>query len=384
LDFILQTLHIIFPLWTARRIAPANHTQDRKIMSNAFPDLPRKIAGPSAWYGPAMAECSDWIEHLTDAEIAEIENATARLAKSRIEIPGIRRDDFLLPTLSLRFPGILKEVLDGRGFALLRGLPVERWSKREAAIAFFGLGAHLGSARSQNARGHVLGHVKDLGLTSDDPNVRIYQTRERQTYHTDSCDVVALLCLQSAKSGGLSSLVSSVTIFNEMRRRRPDLLKVLFAPIETDRRGEVPEGRKPYFTIPIFNWHAGLLSVAYQRQYIESARRFPDVPPLSDQQIEALDLFDTLANDPALHFEMELRPGDVQLVHNHTLLHDRTSFEDWPEPERKRHLLRLWLAPPDARPLPQVFAERFGSITPGDRGGVIVKGMTLTAPLDVD
>jgi Taurine catabolism dioxygenase TauD, TfdA family len=195
--------------------------------------------------------------------------------------------------------------------------------------------------------------------------------------------VVALLCLQPAKSGGLSSLVSSVTIFNEMRRRRPDLLNVLLAPIETDRRGEVPEGQRPYFTIPIFNWHAGLLSVDYQRQYIESARRFPDVPPLTDQQIEALDLFDALANDPALHFEMEFRPGDVQLVHNHTLLHDRTAFEDWPEPERKRHLLRLWLAPPDARPLPLVFAQRYGSIQPGDRGGVIVKGTTLTAPLDV-
>jgi len=353
-------------------------------MTDAIPDLPLNIEGPSAWYGPAMAGSSDWVEQLSDAEITEIEVATARLAENRIEIPSIRRDDFLLPALGFRLPGILKEVLDGRGFALLRGLPVERWTHREAAIAFCGLGAHLGCRRSQNAQGHVLGHVKDLGLSSSDPNVRIYQTHERQTYHTDSCDVVALLCLQSAKLGGLSSLVSSVTIFNEMRRRRPDLLKLLFSPIETDRRGEVPEGRKPYFTIPIFNWYAGLLSVVYQRQYIESARRYLDVPPLTDLQIEALDLFDALANDPALNFEMELHPGDVQLVHNHTLLHDRTAFEDWPEPERKRHLLRLWLAPPNARPLPQVFAERYGSITPGDRGGVIVKGMALTAPLNVD
>ncbi len=341
-------------------------------MTMIFPELPPKIEGSSAWYGPAMTENSDWIEHLSDAEIVEIESATSRLTEKKI-VPGIRSDDFPLPALSMRLAGILKEVLDGRGFALLRRLPVERWTECEVATAFFGLGAHLGSARSQNAQGHMLGHVKDLGLSSSDPNVRIYQTRERQTYHTDSSDVVALLCLQSAKSGGLSSLVSSVTIFNEMRRRRPDLLKVLFAPIETDRRGEVPEGGKPYFTIPIFNWHAGLLSVNYQRQYIESARRFPEVPPLTDQQIEALDLFDALANDPALHFEMELRPGDIQLVHNHTLLHDRTAFEDWPEPECKRHLLRLWLAPLDARPLPSVFAERYGSIIPGDRGGVLVK-----------
>ena len=163
-----------------------------------------------------------------------------------------------------------------------------------------------------------------------------------------------------------------------MRRRKPDLLSVLLDPIETDRRGEVPEGGKPYFTIPVFNYHDGLVSAIYQRQYIESARRFPGVPPLTPQQIEALDLLDQLANDPKLNLMMELEPGDIQLVHNHTILHDRTAFEDYPEPERKRHLLRLWLAPPRARPLPEVFAERFGSIRPGDRGGVTVKGSKAT------
>ena len=233
----------------------------------------------------------------------------------------------------------------------------------------------------QNAAGHLLGHVRDMGRSSDDPAARIYQTRERQTHHTDSSDVVGLLCLKTAKSGGLSSLVSSTTIFNEMRRRRPDLLRILLEPIETDRRGEIPEGAKPYFNIPVFNWHAGLVSAIYQRQYIESARRLPGVGPLSLQQIEALDLLDRLANDPALNLSMELKPGDIQLVHNHTILHDRTAFEDWPEPERKRHLLRLWVAPPNARPLPDVYAERFGSVTPGERGGVSVKGAVPTVEI---
>jgi hypothetical protein len=190
------------------------------------------------------------------------------------------------------------------------------------------------------------------------------------------------MCLQQAKSGGLSSLVSSTTIFNEMRRRRPDLLNVLLQPIETDRRGEVPEGSKPYFNIPVFNYHDGLVSAIYQRQYIESARRFPGVASLTSLQIEALDLLDELANDPRLNLMMELQPGDIQLVHNHTILHDRTAFEDYPEPERKRHLLRLWLAPPGARPLPEVYAERFGSVTPGDRGGVVVPGAKPTIPFD--
>ncbi len=346
--------------------------------------LPPESHNAAAWYGPAMAQYTDWLVQLTDDEIAEIETATQQLAATQRDIVTIRREDFPLPTLGSRLQELLNEVLHGRGFVLLRGLPIARWTRYEAALAFYGLGAHLGSARSQNAKGHVLGHVKDLGLSSHDPNARIYQTNERQTYHTDSCDVVALLCLRPAMTGGLSSLVSSVTIFNEMQRRRPDLLPALFAPIETDRRGEIPPGQKPYFNIPVFNWHEGLLSTIYQRQYIESARRFADVPPLTPQQTEALDLFDALANDPALHLHMEFRPGDIQLVHNHTLLHDRTAFVDGPEPERKRHLLRLWLAPPNARPLPSVFAERYGALEPGQRGGVIVPGATLTAPLDAE
>jgi alpha-ketoglutarate-dependent taurine dioxygenase len=344
--------------------------------------VPERIAGPAAWHGPALAERRDWIETLTPAEVAEVEEAIRRLANRDINLAAIGAADFPLPTLAPRLRRILGDVLDGRGFALIRGLDVGRYDRRAAAIAFLGLGSHLGRARSQNAKGHVLGHVKDLGLSSADPNVRIYQTHERQTYHTDSCDIVALLCLRTAKAGGLSTLVSAITIYNEMRARRPDLVAALFEPIETDRRGEVAPGQQPYFRIPVLNWHAGLLSVIYQRQYIESARRFPEVPPLTRHQVEALDLFDALANDPALNLHMALQPGDIQLVHNHTLLHDRTAFEDWPEPERRRHLLRLWLAPVHARVLPPVFAERYGTVTPGARGGVMVDGTRLNAPLE--
>ena len=345
--------------------------------------LPPEIRDRSAWYGPELARTTDWIARLSGSEIAEVQSAMRRLSESSFDLTSMSGQDFPLPTLGARLRQLLDEVLNGRGFVLIRALPVERWSKRDAAIAFLGLGVHLGRLRMQNAAGHLLGHVKDLGRSSEDPNARIYQTSERQTFHTDSCDVVGLLCLQGAKSGGLSSLVSSATIFNEMRRRRPNLLRVLLDPIETDRRGEVPEGSKPYFCIPIFNWHRNQLSAMYQRQYIESARRFSGVSPLSPLQVQALDLFDELANDPALNLQMELQPGDMQFVHNHTLLHDRTAFEDFPEPERKRHLLRLWLAPPNARPLPEVFAERFGSVTPGDRGGIAVKRSRPMVPLDV-
>lgn len=345
--------------------------------------LPPEIRDASAWYGPDMLKDPSWLTPFSPEEVAEVEAALRPLvADTGFNAARMTEADFPLPTLGPRLKALGREVMQGRGFALLRGLPVQRWSLREAAVAFLGLGSHIGSARSQNARGHVLGHVKDMGLSSADPNVRIYQTHERQTFHTDSCDIVGLLCLQEARSGGDSALVSSVTIFNEMRRQRPDLAALLFEPIETDRRGEVPVGEKPYFTIPTYNWHEGHLSAIYQRQYIESARRFDDVAPLTPQQVEAYDLFDALANDPKLNFHMRLQPGDVQLVNNHTLLHDRTGFEDWAEPEKRRHLLRLWLAPKDARPLPPAYMQRFGSITPGDRGGIIVPGTQLTVPYE--
>jgi hypothetical protein len=346
-------------------------------------ELPPEQTGAAAWYGPEMVTRTDWQMPLSPAEIAEVESATKALAARDADIATITAGDFPLPTLGARLKArVGGEVLNGRGFLLLRGLPVERWTMRESATAFYGLGAHLGSARSQNGKGHVLGHVQDLGLDVNDPNVRIYQTHERQTYHTDSCDIVGLLCLKTAQSGGLSALVSSTTIFNEMRRTRPDLLELLFQPIATDRRGEVPEGKKPYFEIPVFNWHKGFLTAIYQRQYVDSAQRFADAPRLTPAQIEALDMFDALTNDPRLHLFMEFKPGDVQLVHNHTMLHDRTAFVDWPEPERRRHLLRLWLAADHARPLPPVFAQRYGSVEIGDRGGIIVRGTKLHAPLE--
>ena len=350
-------------------------------MNDRF-ELPPEQHGPAVWKGPEMAARSDWIESLTPADIAEIEAAAVPLAAREADIAALGAADFPLPTLAPRLARIRRELLDGRGFALLRGLPVARWSTRLSATAFFGLGTHLGPALSQNAQGHVLGHVRDLGLRSDDPAVRIYQTAERQTFHTDSADIVGLLCLQTARAGGDSALVSSSTLWNELRRRRPDLARRLLEPIATDRRGEVAQGELPFFTIPVFNAHDGLMSAIYQRQYIDSAQRHPEAPRLTPAHVEALDLLDALADDPALHFLMRLEPGDIQWVHNHTLLHDRTAFTDWPEPERRRHLLRLWLAPPDARPLPAVFAQRYGSVVAGARGGVTPKSGRRVAPLE--
>ena len=339
------------------------------------------VQGASAWIGPELAQRPDeWTYHLSSHDLGEIETAVAAV-RGR-DIAELRRADFPLPTLGPILDGLRDEVLNGRGFVLIRGLPVTGRPIAESAAAYWGIGTWFGTARSQNAKGHVLGHVRDLGMSTRDPNVRIYQTTERQNFHTDSCDIVALLCLQTAKSGGLSSLTSSMSIYNAMATRRPDLAARLLQPFPTDRRGEVPEGKDPWFDIPVFNDHQGYLSAIYAPHYVRSSQRFPQARRLADADMEALAMFDSLAEDPELRLDMEFRPGDMQFVHNHTILHDRTAFEDWPEPERKRHLLRLWLAAPGARPLPPVYAERYGSVEIGNRGGIICAGTRLHAPLE--
>lgn len=343
--------------------------------------LPPIVEGASAWFGPDMAKSSAWIYPLSDQDVAEIESAMKPLAEREADIAQIDRAAFPLPVLGPNLEDIRDEVVNGRGFALIRGLPVDRWSIRESATAYFGIGTYFGNVRSQNAMGHILGHVRDLGRDAvNDPTARVYQTNERQTYHADRSDIVALLCLNTAKSGGASSLVSSMTIYNAMLRRSPELLRILFEPFPMDRRGEEALGQKPYTMTPVYTWHEGLLSGYHVRRYIESAGRFPDAPPLTAQQIEALDMFDSLANDASINMNMDFKPGDMQWVYNHTLLHDRTAFVDWPEDERKRHLLRLWLSVPGDRPLADVYADRWGSIEIGARGGVEPKG-ELIAPL---
>lgn len=344
--------------------------------------LPAEIVGPSAWLGPEVTASERWIHHLSDAEVRELEQAARQALSMHPDIAAIRRENFVLPTLGPRLAALHDNLIHGCGFALVRALPVESWTREITAAAFFGLGCHLGHPRPQNAKGHVLGHVMDMGLNADDPNVRIYQTHERQTFHTDSSDIVGLVCLQQAKAGGDSALVSSNSIYNVMRRDHPALVAALFDPIATDRRGDVAAGQLPYFEIPVFTWHAQMMSTIYQRQYIDSAQRFESAMRLTPLHVEALDCFDALANDTRLNFLMRLEPGDMQFVHNHTLLHDRTAFEDWREPARKRHLLRLWLSSPQARSLPPVWAQRYGSTEPGMRGGVMVPNASWIAPLN--
>lgn len=350
-------------------------------MQTSYPRPDRILTGPAAWRGEQLSGSDAWIHEWTRGEIAELEAALLSVRALGRPLDSIGREDCPLTSLANTLDELRTELLRGRGFVLMRGLEADKYTREEIASIFWVIGAHLGHALPQNAEGHLLGHVKDVGRDAADPTVRIYQTRERQGYHTDSADIVGLLCLQPAKEGGRSALASASAIHNALFESSPALLAELFEPFCTDHRGEYGEGAQPYFTAPILSWYAEELSVLYQRKYIESAQRFPDVPRLTDGQLAALDAFDRAADDPELHLQMELQAGDIQFIHNHQMLHDRTAFRDWPEPERRRHLLRLWLCPGDGRPLPPWFAERLHSSEPGQRGGVVLQGVAPVVSL---
>jgi len=343
------------------------------------------VIDPAAWTAAEIEADRSWQHPLTDSDIAELDAAVAAVERRGMALRDVRRADFVLPTLGPRLFGIRDDIVEGRGLALIRGVPVHRYSRLQSAIAFWGIGAYIGEPVSQNAKGHLLGHVQDLGGTSfKNPKNRGYQTHDTLPFHGDSCDVVGLLCLHPSKSGGESIVVSSLNIYNEMLKRRPELAAALAQPIYRDRRHEVPEGKDPWFQLPVFNFTDGYLSVSFQGGYIRSAQRFEELPRFTPELAEALDMFGALAR--GLCSYMEFRQGDIQFLHNHVTVHSRTEFEDFPEPERRRHLLRLWLATPGGRPLSQSYRDRYGHLEPNQRpaGGIIVPGTVLKTPLEAE
>lgn len=337
--------------------------------------------GPAAWTAPEMRARDDWIVPLEASDITELEAAVSR--SRDIPIVQLTRDDIVLPTLGPKLQRIEREVLTGRGFVLIRGLPVGRYDRETVSRMYYGIGTRFGDAVPQNAAGHLLGHVKDIGQDPHNPEHRVYATNYRHLFHTDSCDIVGLLCLNPAKSGGQSAIASSTSLYNHIARTRPDLARVLAEPFHVDRKGEIPAGKGPTYELAIFHHHAGWMTAVYARDFITAAQRFGHVPRLTQLQIEAMDTLDALAASDEYRLDMDFRPGDIQLLHNHQILHARTAYEDFPEPERKRHLLRLWLSARNGRELPPAFAERYGEIAAGRiRGGIRVPGQVLQAPLE--
>jgi hypothetical protein len=311
----------------------------------AVPTQP--IDSPSAWRANELTEAA-WQVRLLDSHVRELESAlaTARSVMHDENKPVLEltRADFPLGSLAEEVARWRNQVAAGRGFLLVRGLPVERWSQEDCELLFWCLGLYLGRPGTQNVHGDLLGHVRDTGENAADPFVRLYRTASNIAYHCDAADVVALLCLQRAKRGGASRLVSSVTVYNELIRRRPDLVERLFEPFLLDIRNEDASGALRHLPIPACRFAAGRLRTFYHSDYFRSVVRHDDVPRLSDTTRELLDFYEKLACQPGLYLDMELEPGDIQWVSNHTVLHARTMYEDFAEPERKRHLLRLWLS----------------------------------------
>ena len=348
-------------------------------------DVPMQlVGGPAVWSAEDLARRSDWLHVLDEDEVAGLSEAADAFAASGRGLLELDRDGFALSApLTATLARIRSQIIDGLGFVQIRGLPIGRFGRRKAATIFWGIARQLGDeVVSQNARGNLLDHVKDFGQTFRDPSSRGPYTRERIEYHTDACDVVGLLCLHPSASGGESTLASGGAVYNEMLRRRPDLVEALMRPLYRDRRDEVPPGREPWYAMPVFNFFEGFLSITNEPSYIDSVARFFDTNPNTAAQLEALLVLDEIAED--LHFDIAFEAGDMQFLHNHTVMHSRAAFTDFPEPERRRHLLRIWLLTHDGRPVPPVFYERNGSPETARRPGGIVGAATteLRVPLE--
>jgi hypothetical protein len=327
------------------------------------------ITSPGAWIGPEIQHDRSWIHRVDAPAVKEIEAALAHAKRLGASIP-FAADAFPLPRFSAELDRILEEVEKGRGFVLVRGIPRDRYTDDDCELIYWGLGVHLGTPVSQNTRGHLLGHVRDEGRIQADPSARAYQTSERMDFHTDMLpvDLLGLFCLRAAKSGGASKLVSALTIHNVLRDERPDLLEALYGMFHVDWRGEQPAGEKPWFTLPMFSERDGQVTARINSlPYYDSAARHGEQYRPAPVQREALEMVQEIANRPDLMLSMDFQEGDIQLINNHILLHAREAYEDYPEPGRERHLLRMWIAVPDERrrPLADSLASRYRWVREG-------------------
>ena len=305
------------------------------------------IAAASDWRGSDFAGPEDWQETLEPEAIEEIERGLEVVRSTGKPLGALTAEDVPLPGLAPRFARWRLDLSPrGRGFVVLKGLPVERWSREDTERFYWCFGLHLGTPGAQNGKGELLGHVADDGSGADDTEVRSYRTTVDISYHCDAADVVGLLCLRPAISGGQSRIVSTVAVYNELLARAPHLVDRLYEPFVLDTRGD---GGLRHFPVAPCRYSGGNLRIFYHSQYFRSAPRYPDVDPLTDDELELLDTFDAIAKE--LEVVMDLRAGDIQLLSNHTVAHGRTAYVDHEDPERKRHLLRLWLSLHHPEPL---------------------------------
>ncbi len=330
-----------------------------------------EITGPGAWRGDELQDDRSWILPLDPDDVAEIDAALAAVKDAGAPLP-FAASDFPLPTFTRKIDEIVDRVSHGKGICLVRGLPRDRYSDEDCEIIYWGIGVHIGRPVSQNARGHVLGHVRDEGRVLSDPNARPYQTHAKMDFHCDllPVDVLGLFCMSPAKSGGESYVVSAQTLHNVIREERPDYLEAMYQPFNIDWHGEEPAGSKPWYSMPMFSVRDGkITSRITSRRFVHSVTRHSEDLSASPMQLEAIDFAQEIARRPELRLRMMFEAGDMQFLSNHTTLHGRSEFEDYDEPERQRHLLRMWIALDEAkrRPLASLLDERYSWV---DKGGI--------------
>lgn len=319
--------------------------------------LNQPITGPAAWTGKDIENDPSWIRSLTQEEIDGLDAALEALKAKGLRFPDFAREDFPIGPLGTFLPQLADELENGRGFGVLRGLPIHRYSEDEMKSVYYGIGLHLGTPVCQNPRGDLLGEVSAVGDPSDQ-RTRVYETNLYLPYHSDPSDVVALLCVRKAQRGGLSSLVSVARIYNEIVAKHPEYLGLYYRMFYFEHLCEPQPSLSP-----IFSYNAGKLSCRYLRQYLELGCEMKGVP-LSRVEVEALNLFDEIMDRPEIRVDMMLEPGDMQFANNYAVLHSRSDFEDHEEPQLRRRLLRQWLKMPNARTLAAEFPGRNGFPAP--------------------
>jgi hypothetical protein len=258
------------------------------------------------------------------------------------------------------------------GIALLRGLPHDGISEKEFELLNWAIGLQTGVARPQGIASQYISQVRDIGTNYRAKTGRGYSSNAKLDFHTDGCDLVTLACYNKAKVGGRSMVSSSVSAWQTLCTERPDLAEVAHhSNFYFSRQNEQSGDEPPYYQQPLFDFEDGRLFAKWNRNRVRTAQQIEGVPKLTSSQIEVTGLLDEILSRPEIMLKMYLVPGDLQILNNHVMLHSRTDYVDYPAPEDKRLLSRLWLAPPDSAELPDSWGAYFRSTRAGTvRGGI--------------
>jgi hypothetical protein len=316
--------------------------------------MPTRIsADPRAWRADTIDDASHWYYSLSQPTLTALDEAIGHWRQTSKPITALRVSETLRAAAAADTEPILLGLEASRGFAVVIAGSPDRYSPQELSAVYWLVGELLGRPFEQNVQGTILYDVRDAGQDVR-YGARFSVTNAESSFHTDNSfgddvlDYVGLLCLNAAKSGGRSQIVSGYAVRDELRTRHVDAFEILRQPFHVDRRGGLRPGDEPTARFPIFGGDEAELLIRYLRYWIEVGHEKAGAP-LTAEQISALDALDRIASEPQLRVEFDLRPGEMLFVNNRWILHNRTAFEDYSEPERRRHYVRLWLREEEGR-----------------------------------